>query len=230
MSATEVLNIQIDPPSPVYNQPFKCALTLDQDDHRNACDLLPLNASPDMEPWDICRIHTLSTDKLTRYYDCFVTDKQKNFVPGPGNYQIVVWNFTGDGETGQITARKNITILAAPPPTPTSIPKPSPTPYIPPPTQVIQITSLPTNATNPTKRPNPTTVEFTFPASNQLSLSPTPSPVPFTLPRLNISVPHLDNIGSSAAAALGNIFKKMEYSVFAPLIKILSNFMKETDF
>lgn len=241
VSATEVLNIQIDPPSPIFNQPFKCTLTLNQDDHRNACDLIPSDAPADMKPWDICRINNISADARTRYYDCFVTDQQKNFVPSPGNYQIVVWNFTGDGETGKITARKDITILAQPPPSSTPQPKPTPTTYIPPPQinipTVVQNIPITIPTTIPTKRPNPTVIYFSFPQSDEPPQIPSPIPTNpslpstnFSFPQIKITLPDLTKIYSSISVIINNSSVKLQASLLSPFMQILSNFLSETNF
>lgn len=241
VSATEVLNIQIDPPSPIFNQPFKCTLTLNQDDHRNACDLIPSDAPADMKPWDICRINNISADARTRYYDCFVTDQQRNLVPSPGNYQIVVWNFTGDGETGKITARKDITILAQPPPSSTPQPKPTPTTYIPPP-QINIPTTVPnipiiTTTIIPTKRPNPTVIYFSFPQSDEPPQIPSPVPTSpslpstnFSFPQIKITLPDLTKIYSSISVIINDSSVKLQASLLSPIMQILSNFLSETNF
>jgi len=234
VSATEVLNIQIDPPSPIFNQPFKCTLTLNQDDHRNACDLIPSDAPADMKPWDICRINNISADARTRYYDCFVTDQQKKLVPSPGNYQIVVWNFTGDGETGKITARKDIIILAQPPPSSTPQPKPTPTTYIPPP-QINIPTTVPnipiiTITMIPTKRPNPTVIYFSFPLPSLIPTNPSLPSTNFSFPQVKITLPDLTKIYSSVSAIINNSSVKLQTSLVSPIMQIISDFLSEANF
>jgi hypothetical protein len=227
-SATEVLRITIDPPFPAYNQPFKCTLTLDRDDHRNACDLMPLNAPMGMFPWDICRIDHISSDAHTRFYNC-VANKDRN-VPGPGNYQIVVWNFTGDGETGQVTARQNITILDQLPPTPTNIPKPTFPPYVPPePTITPPLQLPPQNNLLPSQKVAPTVVVFSIPPqkindqiNNNASINISQ----------NIKLP--TEMVNQWKQQLSNGFtqtvEKTQRSVLKPLVELVLNFMKEANY
>lgn len=234
--ATEVRSIAIDPVSPIYNQQFNCALTLDQDDHRNACSLLPLNAPSGTIPWDICTINTVSDDKLTRFYHCIANQTKK--VPGPGNYQIVVWNFTGDGETGKVIARKNITILSVPPATPTNIPNPTAIKITEPtetivtrfPTSVQQITSVPL----PTEK-TPTIVEFSISGQNNGTASDSSS-----VRKNNILISFLQNINISSGTVgqwkgqiingITQITNKTKTTVFLPLNELIKNFMREANF
>lgn len=223
ISATEVLGIKIDPPSPVYNQPFKCTLTLDQDDHRNACSLMPLNAPEEMFPWDICRIDNISNDALTRFYNCIASKDRK--VPGPGNYQIVVWNFTGDGETGQVIARQNITILDQSPPSPTNTPKPTSTPYVLPEPTVAVVTQtpplqlLPQNNFLPSQKVVPTVVEFSVSSlkiSDQINN--------------NASMHIFQNWKQQVSNGFIQTIERTQHFILRPFIELVLNFMKEANY
>lgn len=217
VAATEVRGIAIDPPSPAYNQPFKCALTLDQDDHRNACSLMPFGAAPGTFPWDICRIDHISADKLTRYYNC-IANKARG-VPGPGQYQIVVWNFTGDGETGQVTARQDITIRDTPLPSPTKQPTPT----------IIQLPS-------PTNTPLPT-IPVISPTQSVLQVEPTIAPIitpSHTISpaasQIAIPLPDSEAITKSLIAFLRVYTEKTRMNILSPLIEVFAGFLEETRF
>jgi len=226
--ATSVLGIKIEPASPVYDQPFTCTLTLDQDDHRNACCLMPLNSPEGTVPWDICRIDTVSG--ATRNYKC-IANTTKN-VPSPGDYQIAVWNFTGDGETGQVIAKQNITILDKPPPTPTEVPRPTPTDTPPEPT-VIKATQIPIQ--KPTTIP--TIIEFSIspPGAGGKENIPTPTNRP-----INISLSILKNIAlpigmiNQIKQQIGNgttfVIKRTQNSLLRPFVILILNFMREASY
>lgn len=213
--ATQVRSLTTDPGSPVYNQEFRCAITLDQDDHRNACSLMPLNAPAGTIPWDVCTIDTVSNDKLTRFYKCIANQVKK--VPGPGNYEIVDWNFTGDGEMGKVIYSRPITIQDQPPPAPTNTPKPTPTEYIPPeePTEII-ITQAPPPPQNTLPPPTPkvsTIIDFSINSPQKKS-----SAFIITLPRFQgITFPP-------------GMMDEWMQRVLNPIVKLVLNFMKEANY
>ena len=241
VSATQVRGIMIDPPSPIYNQQFNCAITLDQDDHRNACSLLPLNAPAGTFPWDVCKIDTVSADKLTRFYHCVASSEKK--VPGPGTYQIVDWNFTGDGETGKVIYSRQITIGAPPPPKPTNPPL-TPTQYVPPPPTDIPVTQVPptepkhveTKAMPATQR-TPTIIEFSLTDQgagnnmNETGVQKKSSPFTISLPLLpRVSPGVMREWTNQLLYGITQTADKTKRSVLQPFFAVISQFMKETNY
>ncbi len=235
--ATEVRSVVINPSSPAFNQEYTCAITLDQDDHRNACSLLPLDAPADMFPWDVCRIDHLSNGNLTRNYKCNAsTVKSNTKVPGPGNYQLVVWNFTGDGETGKVIYRQNITIAAQLPPTTTPRPKPTTPPYIPPTSSPVIPTLIPSQNL-------PTIIKVSVPTGVDFSIGPTRAPdaIPITVvptvttsfnifPQIRLPEGMIDSWKQSISEGAIYTIETTRNSIFKPLVDILLNFMREASY
>lgn len=235
-SATEVRSVVINPSSPAFNQEYTCAITLDQDDHRNACSLLPLDAPSDMFPWDVCRIDHLSNGNLTRNYKCNAsTVKDNTKVPGPGNYQLVVWNFTGDGETGQVIYRQNITIVAQQPPTATPRPKPTNPPYIPPTTSPLIPTQIPPqNIPTIIKVSVPTGVEFTFGPTRAPVIPSVVVPTVATsltlFPEIRLPEGMIDSWKQNISGGVTKTVETTRNSILKPLVDILLNFMREASY
>jgi len=201
--AVVVSNIEIIPSNPSYNFEFQCNLSIDVDEPKLSCGLMPVGQNPQY-PLDICPkrdgLGHQKTENGKRYYKCIANSSTG--VSGPGTYRIVAWRFYGDGETGEVIAERNVTFSSAPPPSatpiPTSTPIPQENPTIPP-TQPTVPAQSPSNTPQPFRpgyipdiRIPTTSTQNPF---SQSSSSPTPvqngASTPFIYPGINLSMPKL---------------------------------------
>lgn len=243
--AVNVSNIEINPSTPAYGEKFDCIFTVDYDESMLACDMLRLDDPDTTKPWDICPKRDDLGHRYTsgnqRFYHC-VAD-QSTGVPGPGTYRIVAWRFYSDGMYGDVIAQKEITIREKP--LPTSTPRPSNTPI-----PSKSPTPRPTYTSTPIVVASPTLTSFLpTPTSSQFIVEPT---LPKIYPTVDfypihdrpLGLPSKTTSGYNIGAIIFSVSSKIGKGTISLieigkggldqtsnfLIKVISNFIKETSF